>query len=148
VGQVYEIPYSALIATLLLKNRVVTFKEINNFDKIVSSWGYNYYVMDDEYVSGMPNIYYIDSFLSNFLVSFNNSFLIRNDLNYDSKIGDKTIREILEETARYPGDMLVNYIGYKVIEKKRERADKKVLSRVRNMFNYCYGKQYTTKSTI
>ena len=140
MGQVYEIPYSALIATLLLKNRVVTFKEINNFEKIVSSWGYNYYVMDDEYVSGMPSTYYIDSFLSNFLVSFNNSFFIRNDLDYNSKIGNKTIREILEETARYPGDMLINYIGYQVVEKKDNKQfnkDIKVLSRVRNLvFNY------------
>lgn len=140
MGQVYDIPYSALIATLLLKNRVVTFKEIVNFSNIVNSWGYNYYVMDDEYVSGMPNSYYVDSFLSSFLVSFNNSFFIRDGLDYNSKVGDKTIRELLEEAARYPGDILINYVGYQMVEKKMGQSNKKVLSRVRNLISSYYNR--------
>lgn len=135
MGQVYDIPYSALIATLLLKNRVVKFEEIGRFEKMISSLGYNYYVIDDVYFTDMPLCYCIDSFLSKFLVSYNNSFFIRNDLDYDSIVGDKTIREILEETARYPGDILINYIGYQVIQKDKIEDKVKGLSKIRKLLS-------------
>lgn len=124
MGQVYDIPFSALIATLLLKKRVVTFKEIIEFERVVISWGYNYYVIEDEYISDMPYSCCIDNCLSKFLVNYNDSFCIRNNMDYDHVIGDKTIREVLEEVAGYPGDMLLNYIGYQKTKKDNRRLSK------------------------
>lgn len=139
MGQVYDIPYSALIATLLLKNRVVTYKDVIEFEKIVNSWGYNYYVIEDEYIDNMPYLYYVDSFLSNFLVSYNGTFFIRNDMDYNTKIGCKTIREILEESARYCGDILINYVGYQIVQRE-DLSNKKVLSRVKRIVSSYYNK--------
>lgn len=142
MGQVYDIPFSALVATLLLKNRVVRFDDINNFENIVVSWGYNYSVVDDIYVSNLS--YDLDDFLSLFLSRGDDYLSIRDDLDYNSKIGNLTIRQILEEVASYPGDMLLNYVGYRVIENNKNDFNSgqlggKVLVRAMRKFSaFCF----------
>jgi len=142
VGQVYDIPYSALIATLLLKNGVVSFDEINEFSNVISSWGCNYNVIDDEYISNkLP--YYIDDFVGIFLVRGDNFYRFRNGWDYDSRVGNLIVRQILERMALYPGNILLDYIKYqKVADEKISFID---YNQTRDVFVKVKSKIYSLK---
>lgn len=86
--QVCSVPFSALVATLLLNNRVVTARDIVNFNSKISSLDGNIIVdvIDDD----------IDclSLCVNFDSKFN--FSIKPGLDYDSIIDDElTVRQFL-----------------------------------------------------
>lgn len=86
--QVSSVPFSALIATLLLKNRVVTAKEIVNFSSMISFGDGNTIidVIDDD-IDYLSICVDVDE-------KFN--FSIKPSLDYDSIIGDGiTVRQFL-----------------------------------------------------
>lgn len=123
MGQVYEIPFSALEAALLLKKNIVTYNEVMDLYNKINKLGKDYYVVDDE---DYPNLVYIEDLIE----SDGNILRLRNDLSFDSIVDGYTVRDLFESCA---GDELLNFVGYVHVEDKKN-INGKVKSLVKNKF--------------
>ncbi len=115
MGQVYDIPYSALIAALLLKKREISYQELRELDRQIRLLDRNFYVIDDEYCTlDIPNIYGI-------VIEEKNSFCLRESFQYNTVIENLSVREILERCATcFGSDVLLDFVGYQRLERKKE----------------------------
>ena len=123
MGQVYEIPFSALEAALLLKKDIVTYNEVMDLYNKINKLGKDYYIVDDE---DYPNLVYIQDLIE----SDGNILRLRNDLSFDSIVDGYTVRDLFESCA---GDELLNFVGYVHVEDKKN-INGKVKSLVKNKF--------------
>ena len=126
MGQVYEIPFSALIAALLLKKNIVTYNEVMDLHNKINKLGKDYYVIDDDY---FPNLVYIQDLIE----SDNINIRLRSDLSFSSIVDGYTVRELFESCA---GEELLNFVGYVHLkdEKCINKKNKHVKSLVINKF--------------
>lgn len=102
MGQVFEIPFSALEAALLLKKDIVTYNEVIDLYNKINKLGKDYYVVDDE---DYPNLVYIQDLIE----SDNNKIRLRNDLSFNSRVDGYSVRNLFESCA---GEELLNFVGY------------------------------------
>ena len=123
MGKVYEIPFSALEAALLLKKNIVTYNEVMDLYNKINKLGKDYYVVDDE---DYPNLVYIQDLIE----SDGNIFRLRNDLSFNSIVDGYSVRDLFESCA---GDELLNFVGYVHVEDKKN-INGKVKSLVKNKF--------------
>lgn len=123
MGQVYEIPFSALEAALLLKKNIVTYNEVMDLYNKINKLGKDYYVVDDE---DYPNLVYIQDLIE----SDGNILRLRNDLSFNSIVDGYSVRDLFESCA---GDELLNFVGYVHVEDKKN-INGKVKSLVKNKF--------------
>ena len=123
MGQVYEIPFSALEAALLLKKDIVTYNEVVDLYNKINKLGKDYYVVDDEYY---PDLVFINDLIDDDSISIR----LRKDLTFDSIVDGYTVRELFESCA---GDELLNFVGYVHVEDKKN-INCKVKSLVKNKF--------------
>ena len=123
MGQVYEIPFSALEAALLLKKDIVTYNEVMDLYNKINKLGKDYYIVDDE---DYPNLVYIQDLIE----SDGNILRLRNDLSFNSIVDGYTVRDLFESCA---GDELLNFVGYVHVEDKKN-INGKVKSLVKNKF--------------
>ena len=123
MGQVYEIPFSALEAALLLKKDIVTYNEVMDLYNKINKLGKDYYIVDDE---DYPNLVYIQDLIE----SDGNILRLRNDLSFNSIVDGYTVRDLFESCA---GDELLNFVGYVHVEDKK-KINGKVKSLVKNKF--------------
>ena len=123
MGKVYEIPFSALEAALLLKKNIVTYNEVMDLYNKINKLGKDYYVVDDE---DYPNLVYIQDLIE----SDGNILRLRNDLSFNSIVDGYSVRDLFESCA---GDELLNFVGYVHVEDKKN-INGKVKSLVENKF--------------
>lgn len=123
MGKVYEIPFSALEAALLLKKNIVTYNEVMDLYNKINKLGKDYYVVDDE---DYPNLVYIQDLIE----SDGNILRLRNDLSFNSIVDGYSVRDLFESCA---GDELLNFVGYVHVEDKKN-INGKVKSLVKNKF--------------
>ena len=107
MGQVFEIPFSALEAALLLKKEKVTYNEVMDLYNKINRLGKDYYVLDDD---DYPNLVYIQN-----LIEFDNEgIMLKRGVYFNSIVNDnKTVRDLFEECA---GEALLNFVGYEHVE--------------------------------
>ena len=123
MGKVYEIPFSALEAALLLKKNIVTYNEVMDLYNKINKLGKDYYVVDDE---DYPNLVYIQDLIE----SDGNILRLRNDLSFNSIVDGYSVRDLFESCA---GDELLNFDGYVHVEDTKN-INGKVKSLVKNKF--------------
>lgn len=123
MGQVFEIPFSALEAALLLKKDIVTYNEVIDLYNKINKLGKDYYIVDDE---DYPNLVYIQDLIE----SDGNILRLRNDLSFNSIVDGYSVRDLFESCA---GDELLNFVGYVHVEDKKN-INNKVKSLVKNKF--------------
>ena len=123
MGKVYEIPFSALEAALLLKKNIVTYNEVMDLYNKINKLGKDYYVVDDE---DYPNLVYIQDLIE----SDGNILRLRNDLSFNSIVDGYSVRDLFESCA---GDELLNFVGYVHVEDNKN-INGKVKSLVKNKF--------------
>ena len=123
MGKVYEIPFYALEAALLLKKNIVTYNEVMDLYNKINKLGKDYYVVDDE---DYPNLVYIQDLIE----SDGNILRLRNDLSFNSIVDGYSVRDLFESCA---GDELLNFVGYVHVEDKKN-INGKVKSLVKNKF--------------
>jgi hypothetical protein len=92
-------------------------------------------VCDDDYVdSNLTDIY-------NLLYLRDKSFVLNGNYDYDSLIGNLTVREILEMTSTsFGSDILLNLVGYQKVEVSRSNKasnvrNNRVLSKIKSIKN-------------
>ena len=106
MGQVYEIPFSALEAALLLVKDKVTYNEVMELYNKINKLGKDYYVLDDD---DYPNLVYIQDLIE----SDNNFIRLRSDLTFNSIVDGYTVRNLFESCA---GSELLNFVGYVYVD--------------------------------
>lgn len=120
VGQVFEIPFSALIAALILKKGIVSYSEVMELYNRINRLGKDYYVIDDD---DSPNFISILEYID----YNNNTFKLKKGFELDTKINKTSVRKILENCA---GVELLNFIGYEIQVEKKSSG----FARLRNKF--------------
>ena len=121
--QICSVSLSEVIATLLLRNRVVSARDIVNLNSKISSM-YDVDVVDDD----VEHLFKCVSMDSDF------NFMLRSDLDYSSTMDDgKTVRDFLIDNGLpsnirdsvCPDVMLENVVNYNFSNVKRLSRPKK-----------------------
>ena len=142
MGQVHDIPFSALEAALLLKNGIVTGEDLQNLINAVLRIDRHYDVISDDYFEDLPSI---SNIVIDVVINGKTCTVLREGYTFNSVVDGKTVRNILEDCASYSGDVVLNYIGYdkSMFQKKENVLSKKSKgkSRIKSLFNHVHKKQ-------
>lgn len=126
---VYDIPFSALEAALLLKNGVVYENDLQVLMNGILKINRCYDIISDWYFEDLPDFSEVtDTTLDKNGKSIT---ILKKGYTLDTVVDGKSVRDILESCASYSGDIVLNYLGY-VRPMKKNELNKK--SKIRSLF--------------
>lgn len=126
---VYDIPFSALEAALLLKNGVVYENDLQVLMNGILKINRCYDIISDWYFEDLPDF----SEVTDTILDKNGKSItiLKKGYTLDTVVDGKSVRDILESCASYSGDIVLNYLGY-VRPMKKNEVNKK--SKIRSLF--------------
>ena len=126
---VYDIPFSALEAALLLKNGVVYENDLQVLMNGILKIDRCYDIISDWYFEDLPDF----SEVTDTILDKNGKSItiLKKGYTLDTVVDGKSVRDILESCASYSGDIVLNYLGY-VRPMKKNEVNKK--SKIRSLF--------------
>ena len=126
---VYDIPFSALEAALLLKNGVVYENDLQVLMNGILKIDRRYDIISDWYFEDLPDF----SEVTDTILDKNGKSItiLKKGYTLDTVVDGKSVRDILESCASYSGDIVLNYLGY-VRPMKKNEVNKK--SKIRSLF--------------
>ncbi len=129
---VYDIPFSALEAALLLKNGVVYENDLQVLMNSILKIDRHYDIISDWYFDDLPDF----SEVTDTILDKNGKTItiLKKGYTLDTVIDGKSVRDILESCASYSGDTVLNYLGYVRPTKKTETVASNRKSRIRSLF--------------
>ena len=129
---VYDIPFSALEAALLLKNGVVYENDLQVLMNSILKIDRHYDIISDWYFDDLPDF----SEVTDTILDKNGKTItiLKKGYTLDTVIDGKSVRDILESCASYSGDTVLNYLGYVRVIKKTETVASNRKSRIRSLF--------------
>ncbi len=129
---VYDIPFSALEAALLLKNGVVYENDLRVLMSRIFDIDRHYDIISDWYFEDLPDFSEVtDTTLDKNGKSIT---ILKKGYTLDTVIDGKSVRDILESCASYSGDTVLNYLGYVRPTKKTETVASNRKSKIRSLF--------------
>lgn len=129
---VYDIPFSALEAALLLKNGVVYENDLQVLMNGILKIDRRYDIISDWYFEDLPDFSEVtDTTLDKNGKSIT---ILKKGYTLDTVVDGKSVRDILESCASYSGDTVLNYLGYVRPMKKNEVVVSNRKSKIRSLF--------------
>lgn len=129
---VYDIPFSALEAALLLKNGVVYENDLQVLMNSILKIDRHYDIISDWYFDDLPDF----SEVTDTILDKNGKTItiLKKGYTLDTVIDGKSVRDILESCASYSGDTVLNYLGYVKPTKRTETVASNRKFRIRSLF--------------
>lgn len=107
---VYDIPFSALEAALLLKNGVVYENDLQVLMNGILKINRCYDIISDWYFEDLPDFSEVTD--TTFDKNGKSITILKKGYTLDTVVDGKSVRDILESCASYSGDIVLNYLGY------------------------------------
>lgn len=132
---VYDIPFSALEAALLLKNGVVYENDLQVLMSKIFDIDRRCDIISDWYFEDLPDFSEVTDTI--FDKNGKSITVLKKGYTLDTVIEGKTVRDILESCASYSGNVVLNYLGYvrPTKEQKTVVNNKRSKIRIKSLFN-------------